>query len=659
MSPSIAVESPETVDSRKESVRQPESRFRPILILLSILALFSSSLELELLQHLDGLSQFMTYREIALDGGIALLVMLALGLLWWILLMLVVCGISAIVSPSGDRVTVFGWSFGLALPIAYFLTALLDSIVLRIYPQHHWKIGSWAVLSALLTTVCFFTLLLSKTSRIQRFCSTRLAPIGYFHIALGIGLLAVLPMAGVRPFHDYQDHSRSVGSSNLPDIYLISLDALRVADTSAYGYARPTTPNLEGFGQESFTFEYFFANSNFTTPSTTSMESGLLPWSHRVFQGGGFLRDPGKTNNLSEILRRHGYYTAMISANFFASPVHRRSMDSYDAVEYLAPSNISGTWSRWMNLVGANTQYTLSIPLLRAVTGVRQYIDAFLFPSVSVSPPKAVLDRGRAILEREDINQPRFVWMHILPPHDPYLAPPDYRGRFLTGNKLTHSWDYLEFRNSALPPGASAAQLRARYDEMVLYADHEVGAFLDWLKETGRLNKSIVIITSDHGESFEHNWYSHTGPYLYDGLIHIPLLIHLPGQTQGEHIGQLAQQADLMPTILSLIGIQPPNTDGMSLLPALKGERMTERCIFSMNLEHNRMFDPITTGTIAVLDDHFKYVDYLDRHEEALYEYTSDPTDEHDLSKSEPEVRKRLRRVLLNKLNEVNQTFPQ
>ena len=77
------------------------------------------------------------------------------------------------------------------------------------------------------------------------------------------------------------------------------------------------------------------------------------------------------------------------------------------------------------------------------------------------------------------------------------------------------------------------AELRARYDENIAYADHVVGDFLEWLDQTGRLDRSIVIVSADHGESFEHGWLLHTGPYLYNGLIRIPLLIHLPGQKEG------------------------------------------------------------------------------------------------------------------------------
>ena len=186
-----------------------------------------------------------------------------------------------------------------------------------------------------------------------------------------------------------------------------------------------------------------------------------------------------------------------------------------------------------------------------------------------------------------------------------------------------------------------------------------MGDFLDWLDQTNHLNDAVVIISADHGESFEHNYYLHTGPYLYDGLIHVPLLIHIPGQRQAARIDEPAGQADLMPTLLDLIGASVPAwTDGTSLVPVLKGEAFPQRYVFSMNLEDNRVFDPVTKGTVAVMDDQFKFVDYIARHEEALYRYKTDHLDDHNLMASEPEVVARMRGVLLDKLKEVNQHYP-
>jgi arylsulfatase A-like enzyme len=164
-----------------------------------------------------------------------------------------------------------------------------------------------------------------------------------------------------------------------------------------------------------------------------------------------------------------------------------------------------------------------------------------------------------------------------------------------------------------------------------------------------------VIVTADHGEMFDHNRLAHGGPDLYEGLIHIPLLIHLPGQKQGVRIEELAQQADLLPTLLDLVGAPFPSwVDGASLNPALESRTLADRYIFSMNLEPNSTFDAVTKGTVAVMDGNFKFVRYLESGKEQLYHYKTDKGEENNLVQSEPEVAQRMRNVLLEKLEEVN-----
>jgi arylsulfatase A-like enzyme len=167
-----------------------------------------------------------------------------------------------------------------------------------------------------------------------------------------------------------------------------------------------------------------------------------------------------------------------------------------------------------------------------------------------------------------------------------------------------------------------------------------------------------VIVTADHGELFDHNRLGHGGRDLYQGLIHVPLLIHLPGQRQGVHIDQLAQQADLLPTLLDLVGAPVPSwVDGASLRPALESRILADRYIYSMNLEPNSTFNAVTKGTVAVMDADFKFVRYLDSGKEQLYRYKTDKDEQNNLVQSEPDVAKRMRKVLLERLEEANRRF--
>jgi len=631
-------------------------RLRSGLAWLTVVAILSLTLEIELLQQIDSLRLYLTAPEIALEAGVALLVLIAIATVWWLTVFL--AGQTARALAPHKRFWIhLSWGFWIALPLAYLFLELFEDLKLELLP--HWHSGGTVqvIAGVVLSSACGAGFLRVGLSSIRRFCRTRLAPIAWIHLMAAALTVVVLWMHGVRFFRDYEHPTKTITNSNSPDVYLISIDALRAEDMSVYGYQRPTTPNLDKFAQQSFIFDYYFANSNFTTPGTSSIETGKLPWSHRVYQLGGFLRDHNRHETLPALLKGDGYYTAMISSNPWAAPFHHRTLENYDAVQFAAPKGITGLQFRESNLVGVNTQFTLSYSLLRGIDALSAQLDHVLWHGRYPSPAEDVFGGAKKLLERHGESQPVFLWTHILPPHDPYWVPAAYRNHFVPTGIRNYD-NFIVPDNQRPHRGATLYELRASYDEMIQYADRSVGDFLDWLEQTGRLDRSIVIVTSDHGELFDHGRLSHWGPDLYNGVIHIPLLIHLPGQKNGARIEQLTQQTDLLPTILDLIAAPIPNwTDGTSLKPLLSANNMPDRYIFSMNLEPNRIFDPITKGTVAVMDSDFKFVRYLESGKEQLYRYKTDAGEERNLMQSEPEAAARLRQVLLQKIKEVNQRF--
>lgn len=626
-------------------------------MLASVAAFFCLAIEVELLEHIDSLSLYLTYSEIAVVAGIALVLLLCAAVACWLGVLFLVQAASFVPALKRHK-TALAWYLGVGIGFCYFVFEIVGATKLLL-PLWKPSMLSQLLIVGGLAALCAFWAFRGSIHHLQHFGRTRLLPITLVHCALAVVTLVLLLGDGTHFFRDYANPGHSTAAQS-PDIYLITIDALNAEDTSLYGYGRPTTPNLERLAKRSFTFDYFFANSNFTTPATASIATGKLPWSHRVFHFSGFLRGEAEHETLGTLLRQRGYYTAMISSNYAATPILQRTLPSYDAVGYVPPEGFGGWWNRLMNLVGSKHQYVLDAALPTRAVGFINVADALIWPLRYPAPAEATFDKARTLLERSDITQPRFLWTHILPPHDPYLPPPPYRDRFSSAKGHLASRDFLSMQYAkALPRGVSPSELRARYDEMVLYADDAVGRFLDWLDQTGRLDRAIVIVSADHGESFEHGRYFHGGPNLYNEVIQIPLLIHLPGQRQGEHIYQPAQQADLLPTILDLVGGTAPSwTDGASLKPVLEGNRLPERYIFSMNLEPDRVFSPISKGTLAVMDGEFKYVIRLDLEEEALYRYKTDQPEQHNLIASEPEVAKRLHDVLVDKLKQVNERYP-
>ena len=618
----------------------------PLLGFASITALLCSSLEITLLEYVDALSLQITPWELALEVGVALIVLLGVSAAWWLCILLVAKTLRTIPWSRGYS-TWLSWFLWLAFPFSYFVLELLAAIQLRMFPSR--RPGDLASLLGGLTLAIICAAGLSRfgLSSVQKFCRVRLAPIGWLHLALGVPFALMLWAHGVHPFRDFMGPAKPFADSRPPDIYLISIDALRAEDMSSYGYDRPTTPNLQRFAQHSFTFDNFIANSNLTTPTTTSIENGKLPWSHRVFQIGGFLRSPARQETLPALLRQRGYYTAMISSNVFASPFSHGTLESYDAAAYAAPFGLGGVWQS--NPAGIIGQSTIFISLLRRLGGLASFLDRVICRRYPYTA-EAVFDRARTLLESRDDKQPMFVWTHIFPPHDPYWPPPPYRTRFAP----KETWEKV--RVAQLPDDLTPSELRAQYDEMILYADEVVGNYLDCLERTGRLDRAIVIVTADHGESFEHGGFLHGGPRLYNGLIHIPLLIHLPGQQHRGSIAEIAEQVDLLPTLMDLIGAPAPGwTDGTSLRPALEGETLAPRHVFSMALEANSTFRPISNGALAIMDDEFKYIIHPETQEQELYRYKTDPSEGNNLIESDPDVAKRMHDFLIARLKKANE----
>ncbi len=609
------------------------------------------SLEAEVLQQVDSLRLYLTWSEIALEVGFALLITLAIASIWWF----VACALGWMMGGSLKREHLrvkWQWVLWITIPLAYLVLELFRDLNLEVWPNWHPTPNHEAEASLALLAICMFAFFRISSTVIQSFCRTRLVVIAWGHIFLAVIAVLALGVHGVRLFRNYQHPAQGIAASRLPDVYLITIDAFRAEDTSAYGYYRQTTPNLEKFARRSFTFDDFIANANFTNSATSTIETGKLPWSTRVFQQGGFLRGENQEQTLAAALKQRGYYTASVASNYLASPFHHRTLEGYDAVQYTAPLGINGLRLRALNLIGLDTQATFSLSLVRGANSLASYLDRVIWPERYPLPAEAVFSRAIELMERNGNSHPTFLWSHIYPPHDPYWVPPAYRHRFV---QVQTPYKYMVPEREGQGPGVSVEQLRASYDEMIAYSDHCVGEFLDWLDKTGRLDGAIVIVSADHGEYFDHNRLSHGSPDLYNGVVHVPLLIHLPGQKQGEHVEQIAQQADLLPTVLDLISAPLPSwAEGTSLRQALEHNVMPQRYIFSMNLEPARIFDPITKGTIAVMDDDFKFVRYLESGNELLFRYKTDAGEEHNLIATEPEVAKRMRGVLLNKLQEVN-----
>jgi arylsulfatase A-like enzyme len=198
--------------------------------------------------------------------------------------------------------------------------------------------------------------------------------------------------------------------------------------------------------------------------------------------------------------------------------------------------------------------------------------------------------------------------------------------------------------------------LRDRYDEFIRYCDKQFEYFISELAKRDVLKNTIIILSSDHGESFEHGYIEHGGLHLYEQVTHLPLIIKEPDQTKGRVINDLVEQIDIPATILDMAGVTVPSwMEGRSLVPLMKGESLPQRPIFSMAFENNpSRGQRIEKGTIAIWKGNYKLIHYLDKNKTLLYNLKEDPKERRNLFDHKPEIAQRLLSLIMENLKRAN-----
>ncbi len=475
-------------------------------------------------------------------------------------------------------------------------------------------------------------------------------------LATGLGGLTLLSL----PFFQWPPHvsvsdaaADPSRSSDRPNIVLLTIDALSAPHMSLYGSKRPTTPSLDEFARTAAVFDRAYANANFTTTGVATILTGTLPWTHRALQLYSAPVEVTRRASLPALLDRAGYQTGYVATNSFAG-ASRIGLGPYfsfrrsDAVpiELPCPDRIAIT----LPYECAAAQ----IAPLVFVQQLRNAVQARLMEPANNRhyDPRTAIEPALAWLSHVDRRRPVFLWVHLFPPHAPYAAPSPWLGRFDTSPeaRTANSTDPVEhyaFRN-VRPQRVRV--LEARYDEDIQYVDHYAGEFLEEaLRELG--SDTVVVVMSDHGESFEHGYGGHAGPGLYESIIHIPLIIKLPHETVGRRVDTPVQQIDIAPTLAELAGVPYPSLwEGRSLLPLLQGKTSDATAslpkeVFVMNFEENRRRDALETGSVAIIDGRWKLIHYMGKLnypdmpqlDDELFDVVSDPAETTNLAARNPE----------------------
>ncbi len=443
-----------------------------------------------------------------------------------------------------------------------------------------------------------------------------------------------------------------------PNIIMITFDALSAGHTSLHGFIRDTTPNLAALGRESYVCDYAYASANWTLPSLSSLITGKHPINHKLKNEYSLFLGESRTQNLPFILQELGYETALVWSNGFELPYNnglqgfkevRPTQGNYRLISVLGNFFFDsglGSFVWCAEMIKSQPLTTIAKKAYdRADYGILTIKQAVIQEN-TLSPrslycyrdPEYSFVQAQKFLERA--QPPFFLWVHLYPPHSPYLPREDFLYAFLK-EKVLDNLDKLEekgVQNLEKLLSDDIYKLSLRYDENIRYSDHELGNFLRWLKRKGIFDQSILIASSDHGDMFETRFLSHGGPYLYQCLIHIPLVIHLPGQTQGKRIEANVSHVDIAPTILDYLEIKaPPWIDGKSFKRALHDPHFDTGTKFSMNLYQINPDPNFRTFSIAAIHEDYKLIKYLAFNQYEMYNLKRDPNEKNNLVGQEPE----------------------
>lgn len=402
--------------------------------------------------------------------------------------------------------------------------------------------------------------------------------------------------------------SASEAASPRPNILLYLMDTLRADHTSPHGYARNTTPRLGQLATTGTVFTDASSTAPVTRPSTASLLTSRFPSETRARLDRGLDREVG---TLAEALKAQGYLTwAFVANGNVFEPAWRfdQGFDRFDTI-------------RGVNL--DNHAHS-------------DEINERILPHLDRHP-----------------DEPFFLYVHAVDPHSPYDPPPSHRNKFTAkdyaGPIRPEKTLHREFLRTEINED-DLAYIVGLYDEDILYQDASFGRLLDALAERGRLENTLVVVVSDHGDEFrEHGNWEH-GSRLYEHQTRVPFIVAGPGVKRAR-VEEPVSLVDVMPTVLGHIGAPPaPAARGRDLSGVLRGTgTVPDVAIYSEEMAKRGEWNALRQDGWKIIRKAPRQGEDSDeeRAEYLLFNLKLDPGEQEDRAKAEPERLATMREALL------------
>lgn len=471
----------------------------------------------------------------------------------------------------------------------------------------------------------------------------------------------------------------------LPNILWYCSDQQRFDTIHRLNNPHIHTPNLDRLMDGAVTFTHAFCQSPICTPSRASFMTGMYPNAVCVTQNGNPTFPPYYEDRLvTHRLAKAGYDCGLVGKLHLSSATGRRETRVDDGYRYFQYShspkgpNVPGNdYVQWLKDQGIDVDKLL----MDEGTAARGPISRHTWvpsPDNDNIPPHlhqttwCTEKSIEFIRESRPIDQPWMLSINPFNPHPPFNPPWEYFRRYnpqslpgahFTRQDLIHQARLtdtgIDFQSRAVDPEElDHKRMHAAYYAMIEQIDHEFGRLISFLEESDQRENTIIIFTSDHGESLGDHGLVCKGCRFMEGLVRVPLMISWPRMIHGGAISDaLVELTDIVPTLYEATGLDTPYyVQGRSLLPLLSRKSNTHR--EQVRCEYfGALSEPDQTRATMYRDSRWKLNCFHGKNIRELYDLEKDPWEHQDLSQ-DPDYADLLTNLLVKSLDASAEAIP-
>ncbi len=454
-------------------------------------------------------------------------------------------------------------------------------------------------------------------------------------------------------------------------IVLVTVDCLRADHVGFMGYVRPTTPFLDSLAQESLVFP----NAVVSGAPTYYSFPAIMASRHPLSLGRDVIGLAPGESTLAATLHAEGYATAaFVAGNPYLAPefgydqgfdVYRDFLEGATAgqPDYKPPGRLHRmnrtveTFARKLKLLSTAYDELYFQYCQRAASDKGESLDQLRrFPAADVLVDEACKWLASAA------DRPFFLWLHFMDPHFPYY-PSDEAIRLMGSEEVTASearyWNSYWNRSDVAPSRLSAYrnQIIGLYDAGIRWVDEQLGRLGRYLRDRSRWENCALVFTADHGEEFlDHGGRFHPPSNLSEEIIHVPLLLTVPGVRKKEVCAAPFSHLNLAPTLLNAVGVSSPATfRGRNLWQQIRNggdwedAAVVESIATCSNPFHKG--DRMGARSLALRKSVYKLVLGGEQLQDELFNIETDPGEHQPLTRAvEREVRRELLECARNHL---------